>query len=674
MESLKIAAVLTFLALCPVLAADDLASPKYGSWGFDESGMDRSVSPGADFNAYANGVWFKRTAIPSDRPTIGILDQLVELSEARAHAIVEDAVAGQLKDQDADKIAAVYRAFMDVETAERLDFKPLAPQLAAIRNIETRRDAVALMGQQNSGYASIFDINISQDPKSPDHYAVFLTAAGLGLPDRDYYLKDSFAAKKTAYQAYVQQMLEMIGWQYPASNAKAIVAFETSLAEAAWTRAQQRDADKTYNPVSMPELKALGPDFDWDAFLGSSGLPQIERAIATTNTAFPRYTTVFASAPLPLLKAWFAFRLIDRYSWLFSKRFVDAQFDFRSKTLDGQPEQSARWKLAVAFTNDVLGQSVGRVYVARYFPPNAKAKIDALVAEIHKAMQARIMKLDWMSDATKQKALEKLSQITVKIGYPAKWLDYSAYKVSPTDLFGNRLRANAFRWHREVARLFQPVDHAEWDVTPQTVNAYYFPANNEIVFTAAILQPPFFDPDADAAINYGGIGGSIGHEISHGFDDHGRKFNGKGILTDWWTTEDASRFNEQAARLGAQYSAFEPLPGAHVNGTLTMGENIGDMGGLSLALDAYQGSLKSQPAPIVDGFTGDQRVFLGWAQIYRQKLRDDILRQRIVAAPHSPPQYRVNGTIRNIDGWYSAFDIKPTDPLYIAPEKRVRIW
>ncbi len=448
----------------------------------------------------------------------------------------------------------------------------------------------------------------------------------------------------------------------------------TRLADASWTRAQQRDPDKAYNPVTIAELKALAPGFDWDAFLGSSGLPKIERTIVTMNTAFPKYGTVFASTPLPILKAWFAFRLIDRFSALLSNRFVHAQFEFLSNTLAGQLKQRARWKRAVAFTNDVLGQSVGRAYVARYFPPTAKVKIDAMVAEIRKAMEKRITKLNWMSDATKQKALEKLSQFTVKIGYPAKWRDYRTYKISPTDLVGNRLRAIAFRWHRQVARLFQPVDHEEWDVTPQTVSAYYFAANNEMIFTAAILQPPFFDPDADPAINYGGIGGAIGHEISHGFDDQGRKFNGKGILTDWWTVQDSDRFKTQAARLGAQYFAFEPLPGAHVNGDLTMGENIGDMGGLSLALDAYRASLKGHPAPVIDGFTGDQRVFLGWAQIYRQKLNDDILRQRVVADPHSPPQYRVNGTIRNIDGWYSAFDIKPGDPLYIAPENRVRIW
>jgi putative endopeptidase len=423
----------------------------------------------------------------------------------------------------------------------------------------------------------------------------------------------------------------------------------------------------------MAELKALGPDFDWDAFFNASGLPKIPRAIVTSDSAVPKYTSAFASTPVAELQAWFAYKLLDRYAMMLSRRFADAQFEFRGRQLMGQPQPAARWRLGVGLANDMLGQAVGRVYVARYLPPTAKAEIDVMVAEVRKAMAARITKLDWMSDATKQKALEKLSQITAKIGYPAKWRDYDALHLSPTDLMGNRLRANAVRWNRQIALLSKPVDHEEWNVLPQIFNNYYFPANNEMIFSAAALQPPSFDPDADAAVNYGGIGESIGHEMSHAFDDHGRKFDGKGVLTDWWTREDADRFDAQAARLGAQYSAFESLPGMHVNGALSMGENIGDLGGLSLALDAYHASLKGRPAPIIDGFTGDQRLFLAFAQTQRQKMRDDALRQRLVAAPHPPPQVRVNGTIRNIDGWYSAFGIKPGDPLYIAPEDRVRI-
>jgi putative endopeptidase len=654
--------------------ADPLASPKYGTWGFDASGMDRTVSPGTDFDQYANGNWKTHATIPADRTRFGNFDALTLLSEARVHDVLEQAAAGKLKDPDAAKIGAAYNAFMDEDRANKLDFRPIAGQLAAIARLKDLNGAAALMGRQNTeDYPAIFDLHISQDAKEPNRYAVFLTAGGLGLPDRDYYLKPSFAAKKQAYQAYVQQILDMIAWKDPAGNARDIVVFEGKLADAAWTRAERRDRDKTYNPVSLTELKARAPGFDWDAFLKTSKLPKVNRFIAVTNTAFPKYAQIFAETPLPTLKAWFAFRLADGAAPYLSRRFVDANFEFRSKTLAGQPEQKDRWKRAVAFVDGALGESVGRVYVARYFTPEAKAKMDALVANIHTALKARIENLDWMAPETKTKALEKLAKFTVKIGCPAKWRDYSAYKVDK-DLYTDQRGSDAFEWRREVARLFKPVDHAEWGMTPQTVNAYYNYANNEIVFPAAILQPPFFDADADPAINYGGIGAVIGHEISHGFDDQGRKSNGDGVLTDWWTTTDADKFKVQAARLGAQYSAFEPLPGAHVNGDLTMGENIGDMGGLSLALDAYHASLNGQPAPVIEGFTGNQRVFLGWAQVWRQKQRDDALRQQVVTDPHSPAQYRINGTIRNVSGWYSAFDVKPGDALYIAPENRVHIW
>jgi len=655
--------------------SDPLASPKYGTWGFDASGMDRSVSPGADFNRFANGAWEARTEIPADRSRFGNFDILSVLSESRVHAILEDAAAGKLDDPDAVKIGAAYRAFMDEKLAEKMDAKPLAPALATIRNLKDKRAVAALMGKQDlQGAPSIFALGISQDAKSPNKYAVLLVTGGLGLPDRDYYLKDSFVVKKAKYVVYAREMLDRIGWKDAPAAADAIVAFETKLADASWTRAQRRDRDKTYNPVSLAELKALAPGFDWSAFLAASELPRLDRFIVTTNTAFPTYAQIFNDTPLPTLKAWLAFHAADNAAPLLSKRFADASFEFRQKELAGQPEQQPRWKRGVAFVNDVLGESVGRVYVARYFPPAAKAKMDALVGDIRAVLKARIEKLDWMTPPTKVKALEKLSKFTVKIGYPAKWRDYGALQINATDLLGDQRRANAFEWRREVARLFKPVDHAEWGMTPQTVNAYYNYANNEIVFPAAILQAPFFDPAADPAINYGGIGGVIGHEISHGFDDQGRKSNGDGVLTDWWTTDDADRFKVRAARLGAQYSAFEPLPGAHVVGDLTMGENIGDMGGLSLALDAYHASLKGAPAPVIDGFTGDQRVFLGWAQVWRQKQRDDALRRQVVSDPHSPARYRVNGTIRNISGWYDAFGVKPGDAMYVAPAERVHIW
>ena len=656
-------------------AATSLASPKYGTWGFDVSGMDRSVKPGDDFFKFANGAWEARTEIPSDRTRFGNFDQLAILSEARSRAILEEAGAGKIQDADAAKIGAAYSAFMNEALVEQLDAKPLQPELAAIRAAKTRDDITALMGRSNlSGYTALLNLGINADAKDPNRYAVYAGTGGLGLPDRDYYLQASFAEKKTAYLAYVQQMLTMIGWQNPAAAAQAVVDFETKVAEATWTRAERRDRSKTYNPASLAELQAMSPGYNWSRFLAASELPKVDRVVVTTNTAFPKIAQIYSTTPLDTLKAWQAFHLADDAAPLLSKRFVDANFQFRSKTLAGQPEQRARWKRAVATVNNQLGESVGRVYVARYFPPESKAKMDDLVANIRTAMRGRIEKLQWMGPETRERALDKLNKFNVKIGYPTKWRDYSGLVIKADDPYGNSQRATAFEWRRRVARLNGPVDRDEWGMTPQTVNAYYNSTLNEIVFPAAILQAPFFDPDADPAVNYGGIGGVIGHEISHGFDDQGRKSDGDGVLRDWWTAADAAKFGAQAERLGAQYSAFEPLPGSKVNGALTMGENIGDMGGLSLALDAYHASLKGKPAPVIDGLTGDQRVFLGWAQVWRQKQRDEALRQQVVTDPHSPAIYRVNGTIRNIDGWYNAFGIKPGDALYVPPEQRVRIW
>ena len=661
-------------AEAPVPAAD-LVSPKFGTWGFDASGMDTSVKPGDDFYQYANGKWDARTTIPGDRVRYGNFDKLAELSENRVHEILEEAAAGKLSDPDAAKIRAAYVSFMDQALADKLDAKPMAADLAKIRAVKSRDEFTALMGKANTGaFTTILPVGIQIDQKSPERYAVYTGTAGLGLPDRDYYLQPSFAQKKAAYLAYVQQMLTMIGWENPAENAKAIVGFEDKLAEATWPRSERRDRDKTYNPMTLAQLQALTPGFDWKRYLVGTELPKVDRFVVTTNTAFPKFAQVYSATPLATLKAWQAFHVADAAAPYLSKRFVDASFEFHNKTLAGQPEQRPRWKRAVAFTDGAIGESVGRVYVARYFPPESKAKMLALVGDIQSALKNRIEHLPWMSDATKAKALEKLAKFTVKIGYPVKWRDYSKLTLKDGDLYGNVIRAGAFEWRRDVARLNKPVDKTEWGMTPQTVNAYYNPVNNEIVFPAAILQPPFFDPNADAAINYGGIGAVIGHETSHGFDDQGRKSDGNGVLTDWWTPEDAAKFNAQAKKLGEQYSAFEPVPGAHLNGSLTMGENIGDMGGLSLAYDAYHASLHGQPAPVIDGFTGDQRVFLGWAQVWREKIRPDFARQMVVVDPHSPARFRVNGTIRNIDGWYSAYDVKPGDKLYVPPEDRVRIW
>ena len=659
-------------------AAGDLTSlesPRYGAWGFDTSGMDTSVKPGDDFYKFASGAWDARTTIPSDRTRYGNFDKLSELSEARTKAIIEAAAANKAAAGDTAKVGAAYRAFMDEAAIEALDAKPIAPYLAQIKAVKSKDAFTALMGQSSvAPFTSLLGLGIQTDAKNPKAYAVYAGAGGLSLPDRDYYLDAKFADKKTAYLAYVEQILTMAGWDKPADHAKAIVAFETRLAEVTWTRAERRDRDKTYNPATLAELQAMTPGYDWNRYLAGSELPKVDRFVVTTNTTFPKYAAIYAETPLDTLKAWQAFKVTDDAAPMLSKRFVEASFAFRNKALSGQPEQRPRWKRGVAQVNGILGEAVGKDYVAAYFPPESKAKMLDLVANIRSAMKTRIDNLDWMSAETKVKAQDKLTKFTVKIGYPDVWEDYSKLEIKDNDAYGNAQRAGVWAWREDVERLFKPVDKTEWGMTPQTVNAYYNSVNNEIVFPAAILQAPFFHPDADPAVNYGGIGGVIGHEIGHGFDDQGRKSDGDGVLRDWWTAEDAAKFKAQADRLGAQYGAFEPLPGMKLNGPLTMGENIGDMGGLAFGLDAYHASLNGKPAPILDGLTGDQRIYLGWAQVWRGKQRDEALKQQIIAGPHSPGYYRVNGTIRNMQGWYKAYDIKPGDPLYVAPEERVKIW
>ena len=655
--------------------ATSLESPRYGAWGFDISGMDTTAKPGDDFYKFANGTWDAKTEIPSDRVRYGNFDKLAELSEARTKAIIEAAAADKAATGEKAKIGAAYRSFMDEATIEKLDAKPIQPWLDGVKKIKTKDEFTALMGKSSTTpYSDLIGVGISIDAKNPNSYAVYASTGGLSLPDRDYYLDAKFADKKAAYLAYVEKMLTLAGWEKPAENAKAVVDFETKLAEASWTRVERRNRDKTYNPATLAELQAMTPGYDWNRYLVGTELPKIDRFIVTTNTSFPKYAKIYAETPLETLKAWQAFKVTDGGAGLLSKRFVDAQFEFRNKTLAGQPEQRPRWKRGVAQVNTMLGEAVGKEYVAAYFPPESKAKMLSLVGDIRTALKTRIDNLDWMGAETKVKAQDKLAKFTVKIGYPDKWRDYSKLEIKEGDAYGNLIRTGAWDYRHDVERLNQPVDKTEWGMTPQTVNAYYNSVNNEIVFPAAILQAPFFHPDADPAINYGGIGGVIGHEIGHGFDDQGRKSDGDGVLRDWWTAEDAAKFNAQADKLGAQYSAFEPFPGVHVNGKLTMGENIGDMAGLTLAREAYHVSLQGKPAPVLDGFTGDQRIYLGWAQVWRGKSRDDALKQQIASDPHSPGYYRVNGTIRNQPGWYSAFDVKPGDKLYVAPEDRVKIW
>ena len=652
-------------------------APSFGTWGFDMAGRDTSVNPGDDFYRYANGLFVDALEIPADRTRYGAFDMLAELSENRMRALVEDISQETGLDPASDeaKIAALYDGFMDVDRIEQLDDQPIQPMLAAVRATSDHAAMAALMGQSTRGYGrSLFGSFVNDDARNPEVYEAYLAQGGLGLPNRDYYLEARFADKLAAYRVYVEQMLTMIGWADASAAADAVVAFETRLAQAHWTPTQSRNRDLTYNPMSVAELQAAAPGMDWSAFLGAAGFGDHDRYIAIQNTALPAMAQAFAETPMGTLQAWQAFAIADQAAPLLSQRFVDANYGFRLRELGGQPEQRSRERRGVAFAEGVMGQPLGRLYVERWFPPESRAQMEELVANLRAAMAARIATLDWMSPETRAEALTKLELFNVKIGYPDQWRDYSGLVVMADDVVGNQMRSRAFEWDFRLGRLGGPVDNDEWGMTPQTVNAYYSPTKNEIVFPAAILQPPFFDPDADPAVNYGGIGGVIGHEIGHGFDDQGRKSDGTGALREWWTPDDEARFVAQTDRLGAQYDSYEALPGFHVQGGLTMGENIGDLAGVTLALEAFHLSLDGQAAPVIDGTTGDQRVFYGWAQVWRAAYREARMQQMIATDPHSPPQFRVIGPLRNVDAWYQAFGVMPGSAYYLAPQDRVRLW
>ena len=655
-----------------------IAAPRMGTWGIDTDGMDPSVSPGEDFFAYVSGTWAENTEIPSDRSSYGSFLALRDLSEARVRQLVESYELGDpATDGDAAKVAALYQGFMDEEAIEARGAQPLAPYLDAIRGASSKEDIAHLMGAQHGGFTrSFFSVGVSDDQRNPDYYTLYMSQSGLGLGDREMYLRDNFEPQRERYVQYIAELLELAGWDDPQAHAQAIMEMETRIAEAHWTRAESRDRDKTYNPVEMGGFDAQAPGFPWERFFAAAGVTHAPQVVVRQDTAIPKMAAIFADTDLDTLKAWQAFHTVDRAAPLLSSDFVNAHFEFREKFLSGQPEQRERWKRGVSFAESVMGEAIGRDYVQLYFPPDAKAKMDDLVANVKAAMGARLDQLEWMGDETKAEARAKLENFGLKIGHPDEWRDYSGLEIVNGDTFGNAARSARFEWDYRRARIGQPVDKGEWAMTPQTVNAYYSSVKNEIVFPAAILQPPFFDPDADPAVNYGAIGGVIGHEIIHGFDDQGRKSDGQGLLRDWWTAEDAAKFEEQAAKLGAQYESYEfpQLPGMHINGRTSMGENIGDLGGLTIALEAYRRSLDGQEAPVIDGFTGEQRFFMGWAQVWRILWRDDALRQQLVNGTHSPGHIRAFAPLRNIDAWYEAFGVTEADPLWIAPEDRVRIW
>ena len=650
------------------------AHSPFGAWGFDLAGRDTSVKPGDDFNEYANGTYLRTTEIPADKSRFGPFDVLYENAQSQLKSIIETSAANPAN-ENARKVGALYASFMDEAKIEQLGATPLAADLAAVKAVTDHAGMARLMGESHSGFGgSLFGIDVFEDLKNPNLNSAYLGQGSLGLPDRDYYLKPDFAAQREAYLAYLTTTLTAIGWADPAKTAADILAFETKVADKQWTRVERRQIDKLYNPAKASDLATLAPGFDWAGFLSGAQVSDVDTLVLMENTAIPAIAQVFADTPIETLKAWQAFNVVDQASPYLSKAFVDARFDFRGKTLRGQPENRPRWNRGVALVDGQLGEVLAQEYVRLHFPASSKAQMEALVGNIRDAMTERLKTLDWMSEPTREQALYKMSKFGVKIGYPDKWRSYDGLELKTDDLYGNVERSSAFEWAYKRGKIGMPVDPLEWGMTPQTVNAYYNPPRNEIVFPAAILQAPFFDPNADPAVNYGGIGAVIGHEITHGFDDQGRKSDGDGVLRDWWTPEDAARFEERAKVLGAIYDSLEPLPGVHVNGDLTMGENIADLGGLLLALDAYHKSLNGQPAPVIDGLTGDQRVFLGWAQVWREKSREAALKEQLTTDPHSPGAVRAATSPRNIDAWYAAFGVSPDQKEFIAPEARARIW
>jgi putative endopeptidase len=632
----------------------------------DLAAMDRTAKAGDDFDQFVNGGWKRRTEIPADQPSTGVGYDVFNRSQAQVRAIIEQAPSGS-------PLGGMYRSFMNEAAVEARDDKPLQADAKRVAAIADKDAFARFMGETNGAFGiTLISAGVGPDPAHPAMNTLFLGQAGLGLPDRDYYLTPTFKPQLDAYRAYVERALGLIGDPEPAKHADAVLAFETAVAKGSWPAAERRDIDKVNNPMSVAELQVFAPGLNWDAYLTASGIAKRDHAIVLEKTAVKDIAALFDRTPLATLKVWEAFHVADQASPYLSKRFVDGRFAF-TKTLSGVTELRPRWKRGAALIDTTLGELLGRAYVDTYFPPSSKEMMNDLVANLKSAMAARIQGSDWMGAETKTAALEKLSKMDVMVGYPDNWRDYSALKIDVADLYGNVQRSNRFEWEYQLSDLGKPVDRKKWGMTPQTVDAYNGGLENKIVFPAGILQAPFFDPKADPAVNYGAIGAIIGHEISHGFDDQGRKIDAAGAVRDWWTKADAERFNAQAKGFAAQYDRYEPVPGMHINGDLTMGENIADFAGLLIAHDAYRASLKGTAAPVLDGFTGDQRFFLAFGQAWRGKQRDDALRSQMAADPHSPARFRIIGPIRNDDDWYKAFNITG-GKYYLKPEDRTRIW
>ncbi|MDN4038061.1 M13 family metallopeptidase [Massilia sp. YIM B02443] len=648
--------------------------------GIDTQFIDTSVRPQDDFFTYLNGKWLKETEIPSDKASWGTFMKLRDDTTPQLRAIIEGAQKSRIgAGTEMRKIGDLYTSYMDEARRETLGVKPLSAELSKIRSLKNKAGLPQLAAHLSKiGVATPYGIYVGQDARESTRHVTYISQSGLGMPDRDYYLKmddKRLAETRAAYEQHVARTLALAGEKNAAAQAKAIVDFETELAKVQWTKVENRDPVKRYNKMTVAELTRLAPGYDWNAALAAAGVGnKLDTIIVSQPSYFTGLNAVLARTELATLKSYFEWQLLREYSPYLSKAFVDQNFAFYGTALTGVTEQQPTWKKGVATVEGALGEPLGKLYVAEHFPAERKARMEELVKNLIVAYGQSIDNLEWMSPETKKEARAKLAKFTPKIGYPDKWRDYSKLDIKADDLVGNVMRSSTFEYNRNINKLGKPIDHTEWGMTPQTVNAYYRSSMNEIVFPAAILQPPFFDMRADDAVNYGAIGAVIGHEIGHGFDDKGSQSDGDGNLRDWWTAEDRAAFKQRTDKLVKQFNGFSPLPGYHVNGELTLGENIGDNAGLSIGYKAYKLSLKGQPAPVIDGLTGDQRFFMGFAQVWRSKMREAQQINQVKTDPHSPGQFRANGTLANMPEFYEAFGVKPGDKMYLAPEDRVIVW
>ena len=676
LSTLTLSLMAAFANAAPAAAPAALVAPISG---IDTQYIDPSVRPQDDFFSYLNGKWLKSTEIPADKSSWGTFAKLRDDIQPQVRGIIESAQADKKAGADARKIGDLYASYVDEARREQLGYKPLAGELATIRGLKNKQGLPALIAHlAKLGVAAPYAMYINQDERETTRYAAYIAQSGLGLPDRDWYLKKDdakMAGQKAKYEQHVAAMLGMVGHKDAPAAAAGIVAFETALAQAQWSKVENRDPVKTYNKVPLAQMAALAPGFDWSAAAAAAGVGgKVDYVIVNQPSYLTAMGAVLEKTDLDTLKAYFEWQLVRKFSPYLSKSFVAADFGFYGTTLTGVTENRPLWKRAVGTVEGALGEAVGKQYVKLHFPAERKARMEALIKNLLEAYRQSIDTLDWMSPETKKQAQDKLARFTPKIGYPDKWLDYSPLAIKRADLVGNVMRSNQFGYNHELAKLGTPIDRQEWGMTPQTVNAYYNPAMNEIVFPASILQPPFFDMRADDAVNYGAIGTVIGHEIGHGFDDQGSQYAGDGNLRNWWTEQDRAKFKMRTDMLVKQYGAFSPLPGYKVNGELTLGENIGDNSGIAIAYKAYKLSLGGKAAPVIDGLTGDQRFFMGFAQVWRVKMRDEAMINQVKTDPHSPGIFRANGTLMNQPAFYEAFGVKEGDKMYLAPKDRVSIW